>query len=63
MRIISIHVYKCTSEDPIQLACTYELGFVSIFQRGTLKEFINFNSRLVAGYLNLILVVLHQKRD
>lgn len=50
MRIISIHVYKCTSDEPVLLASTYEVGFVSIFQRGTLKEFINFNSRLVAGY-------------
>lgn len=49
MRIISIHVFKCTEEEPVLLASAFELSFVSIFQRGTLKEFINFNSRLVAG--------------
>ncbi len=49
MRIISIHVYKLGEEEPVMLASTFELGFVSIFQRGTLKEFINFNSRLVVG--------------
>lgn len=49
MRIISIHVYKCGKEEPVMLASTFEVGFVSLFQRGTLKEFINFNSRLVIG--------------
>ena len=49
MKIISIHVYKCSGDEPIMLANAYELGFVSFFQRGTLREFINFNSRLVAG--------------
>jgi len=47
MKIISIHVYKTTNEEPYLLASAFELGFVSIFQRGTLKEFINFNSRTV----------------
>lgn len=50
MRIISIHIYRVLENEQIMLGSTYELGFVSIFQRGTLKEFINFNSRLVAGY-------------
>lgn len=48
MRIISIHVYK-TGNEPILLAQTFELGFASIFERGTLKEFINFHSRLVVA--------------
>jgi hypothetical protein len=47
MRIISVHVFNCAAENPILLASAFELGFVSIFQRGTLKEFINFNSRFV----------------
>ena len=50
MRIISMHVYKCSSDEPVLLSSVFEISFVSIFQRGTLKEFINFNSRLVAGY-------------
>ena len=49
MRIISIHVYRCGQEEPAMLASTFEVSFVSLFQRGTLKEFINFNSRLVIG--------------
>jgi len=47
MRIISITIYKSVGDDPVMLQSAYELGFVSIFQRGTLKEFINFHSRLV----------------
>lgn len=49
MRIISVHVYKCSGDEPIMLASAYEVSFVGFFQRGTLKEFINFNSRLVVG--------------
>ena len=49
MRIISIHVYKTIKEDPILLASTFEVSDFSIFQRGTIKEFINFNSRTVMG--------------
>ena len=47
MKIISIHIYSLYEKNPIILDCTYDLSFVSIFQRGALKEFINFNSRLV----------------
>lgn len=54
MRIISIHIYKLGQDEPVMLASTYEVGFVSLFQRGTLKEFINFNSRLVIGYIQFI---------
>ena len=50
MRIISIHVYKCTDKDPVILASAYDLSFVNYFQRSTLKEFIIFNSRLVIRY-------------
>ncbi len=49
MRIISILLFKCDKEEPTTLAAAYEVGFVSYFQRGSLKEFINFNSRLVAS--------------
>ena len=48
MRIISISVYsKQNNNEPILLASADELSFVSIFQRGTLREFIKFHSRLV----------------
>lgn len=47
MRIISIQIFKCTDAEPILLSSAYELSFVNFFSRGTLKEFINFNSRLV----------------
>ena len=61
MKIISIHIYKCFGEEPILLGATYEVGFVGYFQRGTLKEFINFNSRTVVGYYK-ILIKSHCKR-
>lgn len=47
MKIISMMVYGCAGEEPALLAETYELSFASVFQRGTIKEFIRFNSRLV----------------
>lgn len=58
MRIISIHIYKLGQDEPVMLASTYEVGFVSLFQRGTLKEFINFNSRLVIGYIHYIQIII-----
>ena len=48
MRIISIYIYSNLKEDPVLLASTSEVSFVSLFQRGVLREFIGFNSRLVA---------------
>ena len=47
MRILSIHVFSLYKAKPIILASAFQLDFVSIFQRGTLKDFINFHSRLV----------------
>jgi hypothetical protein len=49
MRIISIQMYKQTENDPILLASTADLSFANYFSRSTIKEFINFNSRLVVG--------------
>jgi hypothetical protein len=62
MRIISIHIYKLGQDEPVMLASTYEVGFVSLFQRGTLKEFINFNSRLVIGYIQFIQIIIFFKK-
>jgi len=47
MRILSIHVFSLYKDKPIILASAFQLDFVSIFQRPTLKNFINFHSRLV----------------
>ena len=47
MRIISIHVFSLYKTKPIILSSAFSLSFVSIFQRGTLKDFLNFHSRLV----------------
>jgi synaptobrevin family protein YKT6 len=50
MRIISIHIYsKSQSTDPICICSAFELKDFGYFERGTIKEFINFNSRLVIG--------------
>ena len=51
MRILSIHIFSLHNAEPIILSSAFELSFVSIFQRGTLKEFLNFHSRLVIGRL------------
>ena len=47
MKILSIHIFSLYQEKPIILSSVFSLSFVSIFQRGTLKEFLNFHSRLV----------------
>ena len=47
MRILSIHVFSLYKDKPIILASAFQLDFASIFQRGTIKNFINFHSRLV----------------
>ena len=47
MKILSIHVFSLHQSKPIILSSAFALSFVSIFQRGTLKDFLNFHSRLV----------------
>ena len=47
MRILSIHIFSLYQSKPIILSSAFALSFVSIFQRGTLKDFLNFHSRLV----------------
>ena len=47
MRILSIHIFSLYKSEPIILSSASSLAFVSIFQRGTLKDFLNFHSRLV----------------
>ena len=47
MRILSIHVFSLYKAKPIILASAFQLDFASIFQRSTIKNFINFHSRLV----------------
>ena len=47
MKILSIHVFSLYNDQPIILSSAFALSFVSIFQRGTLKDFLNFHSRLV----------------
>ena len=47
MKILSIHIFSLYKSKPIILSSAFSLAFVSIFQRGTLKDFLNFHSRLV----------------
>ena len=47
MKILSIHVFSLYNDKPIILSSAFALSFISIFQRGTLKDFLNFHSRLV----------------
>ena len=49
MKILSIHVFSLYKDEPIILSSAYALSFVSIFQRGTLKDFLIFHSRLIIG--------------
>ena len=47
MKILSIHIFSLYQEKSIILSSAFALSFISIFQRGTFKEFLNFHSRLV----------------
>ena len=47
MKILSIHIFSLHQSKPIILSSAFALSFVSIFQRGTLKDFLNFHARLV----------------
>ena len=47
MKILSIHIFSLYGDKPIILSSAYSLSFVSIFQRGTVKDFLKFHSRLV----------------
>ena len=47
MRIISIHVFSLYKAKPIILSSAYSVAFASFYQRGTLKDFLKFHSRLV----------------
>ena len=52
MKIISIHIFSLYQDKPIILSSAFSLSFISIFQRGTMKEFLNFHSRLVIERLS-----------
>ena len=47
MKILSIHVFSLYNDKPIILSSAFALSFVSIFESGTLKDFLNFHSWLV----------------
>ena len=52
MRLIALHVYKWDPEDAKLLCTEQNLQELWFYQRGTAKEFINFNSRVIAGRIN-----------
>ena len=51
MRILSIHIFSLYQSKPIILSSAFSLSFVSIFPMGTLKDFLNFHSRLVIEHI------------
>ena len=52
MKILSIHIFSLYNSKPIILSSAFELSFISIFQRGIIKDFLNFHSRLVIGRIS-----------
>ncbi len=53
MRLISIHVFKTViGQEPILLSSASDLSFCGFFEKGTVREFINFHSRLVVSRTN-----------
>ena len=51
MKILSIHIFSLYQSKPIILSSAFSLSFVSNFQMGTLKDFLNFHSRLVIEHI------------
>ncbi len=49
MKILSIYIFSLYNAKPIILSSAFELSFISIFQRGVIKDLLNFHSRLVIG--------------
>lgn len=47
MRLISAHIFKCGGTEPIMLGNSMDLSFCGFFEKGTVREFVHFNSRLV----------------
>jgi hypothetical protein len=48
MRIVSIHLYKVEGDEAFRLAAAYEVSFIGFLKRFSAKQFLNFNSRLLA---------------
>lgn len=50
MKLISVHLYlKNSSNNCYSLGSSMDLSFAGFFERGTIKEFINFHSRLIVS--------------
>jgi len=49
MKLISLVIYKWKEDGSVEVMNCYELGFMSFFQRPTVKEHIKFHSRLVVN--------------
>jgi synaptobrevin family protein YKT6 len=49
MRIVCIHIFKCGKLEPILLSNASDLSFAGMFERSTVRQFVNFNSRLVVA--------------
>lgn len=52
MKLISIHIFTKFSTKPVMLGSAMDLSFAGFFERSTVKEFVNFNSRLVVERTN-----------
>lgn len=49
MKLISLIIYKWKEDGSVEMMNCQELGFISFFQRPTVKEHIKFHSRLVVN--------------
>jgi synaptobrevin family protein YKT6 len=49
MKLIALTLFKWKEDGSVELMNCYELGFLSFFQRPTVKEHIKFHSRLVVN--------------
>jgi len=47
VKLIALTLYKWKEEDSVEVLSCQDLGFLSFFQRPTVKEHIKFHSRLV----------------
>ena len=49
MKLIALHIFKWSEEDPVLLCSELELSQLWFYQKGMAKEHINFNSRTIAS--------------
>jgi len=49
MKLVALHIFRWKEDNPFLLKSIMDVSMLWFYQRGMVKEHINFNSRLVSG--------------